>query len=529
MKKENREMFVKGLVADAIVDKAEVRQVNLNINGKDEICFVTSKRNESKTGTIVEVITLFGDDTYEVLAIDFVQNSLKTNNITCTTYEYIGPVLGQKTISERTMSQIDINKFTVNVNDYYVPLSVILTPYFKEKAKNAVMATAIKSLDLISMDRVNTKTKDRGNNKDFQISIFDNINLCILDDNKNILNVDNVSNKKLNKLIDKDDNKRYFEIIASKVSYTKEDNNKGDKEMKKDIENKADTVETEVVTDKSKISKVERVIGSENTNDNKNYKFVKDGSVDDMLNNYMLLVEKLKDATANIERIIATDNGAISEADKEKLEKVMNSETTIEKFIETESKPNNNENVLVVTNNISSDINNKVFSGMVKYICDNQGDKGLIKYKEELTMIHNLLGKESIKNIAKTNKSINDILNRYERSEIEESLVKGFDVVSGLLDTLYKDVYKYEELNKLAKLPVDIKVKLIYLLLEDEETELKTMSIDDRSMMYVMFRNSLLKITRDEMLQNNSSGDFTCAQASMSVKNRKIVMKYMIA
>lgn len=526
MKKENREMFVKGLVANATVDKGEVRQVNLNINGKDESCFVTSKRNESKTGTVVEVITLFGDDTYEVLAIDFVQNSLKTNNITCTTYEYIGPVLGQKTISERTMSQIDINKFTVNVNDYYVPLSVILTPYFKDKAKNAVMATAIKSLDLISMDRVNTKIKDRGNNKDFQISIFDNINLCVLDENKNIVNVDSMSNKKLNKLLNKDDNKRYFEIIASKVCYNK-DNNRGDEEMKKGTENKVDTVETEVVTDKSKISKVERVVSGADT-DNKNYNYFKDGSVDDMIDNYMLLVEKLKDATANIERIIATDNGTASKEYREKLENLIGSESNTEKFIETESKSDNKvETTLVVTNNVSYDINNKVFGGMVKYICDTQGDKGLVKYKEELTMIYNLLSKETIKNVAKTNKSIHDILTRYERNEIVESPVKGFDVVSELLDTLHKCVYKYEDLNKLAKLPIDVKVKLIYLLLEDEETELKDMTIENRSMMYVIFRNSLLRITREDMLQNNSSGDFSIAQAKTSVRNRAVVKKYI--
>lgn len=525
MKKENREMFVKGLVANTTVNKGEVRQVNLNINGKDETCFVTSKRNDSKTGTVVEVITLFGDDTYEVLAIDFVQNSLKTNNITCTTYEYVGPVLGERIISERTMSEIDIDKFTVNVNDYYVPLSVILTPYFKDKAKNAVMATAIKSLDLVSTDRVITKIKDRGNNKDFQISIFDNINLCILDENKNIVNVDNISNKQINKLLNKDDNKRYFEIIASKIVHTK-DTNRGDKEMKKGTENEVDTVETEVITDKSKISKVERVVSGENT-ENKNYSYFKDGSVDDMIDNYMLLVEKLKNATANIERIIATDNVNITKACREKLEKVIGVDSNVENVIETESTPDNNDNTLVVSNNISSDTNNIIYSGMVKYICDTQGDKGLIKYKEELTMIHNLLGEETLINVTKTNKSIFDIVNRYERNEIEESSVKGFDVVSELLDTLHKCVYKYEDLNKLVKLPIDIKVKLIYLLLGDTETELNNMSIEDRAMMYVIFRNSLLRISREDMVQNNSSGDFTTAQAKMSVRNRTVVKKYI--
>ena len=61
---------------------------------------------------------------------------------------------------------------------------------------------------------------------------------------------------------------------------------------------------------------------------------------------------------------------------------------------------------------------NKVFVGMVKYIHDTMGDTGLTKYSDELTMIHKLLGKETIMDVAKNNKSVKEVLCKYTRNEI---------------------------------------------------------------------------------------------------------------
>ena len=191
MEKKTREMFIQGLAGTAELEKAELRQVNLNVNGKNVQCFITSKRNDTKTGTTVSVISVFADETYDVLEMDFIQNSLKTNKVRNTTFEYLGPALNPKVISEREFNVIDINKFTVDVEGFYVPLSVILTPYFKEKAKNAVFMTAIRSLELVDDKRFKTIVNENKNNRKYEVNVFDNINISLLDEKGNEIDLIN--------------------------------------------------------------------------------------------------------------------------------------------------------------------------------------------------------------------------------------------------------------------------------------------------------------------------------------------------
>ena len=164
---------------------------------------------------------------------------------------------------------------------------------------------------------------------------------------------------------------------------------------------------------------------------------------------------------------------------------------------------------------------------MVKYIHDTMGDTGLTKYSDELTMIHKLLGKETIMDVAKNNKSVKEVLCKYTRNEINTSVGKGFDLVNELLNVLHKTILGYEDINVLANMPIDMKVKLVYLLLENQDMNLSDMTIEDRALFYIILRDSLLKVSVEDMLQGKSSGEFSIARARVSMQNKDIVIKYI--
>lgn len=589
MEKKSREMFVQGLVGNAEIEKAEVRQVNLNINGEVKQCFVTSKRNDSKTGTVVEIRTIFPDETFDVLELDFVQNSLKTNKVRNTTYEYLGPVLNPKKISEREFDQIDINKFTVDVDGYCVPLCVILTPYFKEKAKNAVFMTAIKSLNLVDDKRVNTVVNDSKNSKKFEVNIYDNINISILDEKDNVVNMNSLSNKKLNGILKVNDNMRFMEIIANKDK-TREPIVGGEARMENVVVNKNNdelTVEKvkerlTTVYNKYKDIVVEEMIGpiltvdvilgeTEFTNIEKETVFgafigkeLKDavttpeGSmlVSDTFNKVKTIDNMSEDEVVselvNVSKIVGFENiedkvsfmkevvKTIQELTNSKIDKpeeeverveaeIVTDKARIEKVVNNLNKNEDEkeETSVIPASKSEYNSNNKVFVGMVKYIHDTMGDTGLTKYSDELTMIHKLLGKETIMDVAKNNKSVKEVLCKYTRNEINTSVGKGFALVNELLNVLHKTILGYEDINVLANMPIDIKVKLVYLLLENKDMNLSDMTIEDRALFYIILRDSLLKVSAEDMMQGNSSGEFSIARARVSMQNKDIVMKYI--
>ena len=589
MEKKSREMFVQGLVGNAEIEKAEVRQVNLNINGEVKQCFVSSKRNDSNPGTIVEIRTIFPDETFDVLELDFVQNSLKTNKVRNTTYEYLGPVLNPKKISEREFDQIDINKFTVDVDGYCVPLCVILTPYFKEKAKNAVFMTAIKSLNLVDDKRVNTVVNDSKNNKKFEVNIYDNINISILDEKDNVVNVNSLSNKKLNEILKVNDNMRFMEIIANKDK-TREPIVGGKARMENVVVNKnKDELTVEKVKErlttvynKYKDIVVEEMIGpilivdvilgeTEFTNIEKETVFgafigkeLKDvvttpeGSmlVSDTFNKVKTMDNMSEDEVVselvNVSKIVGFENiedkvsfmkevvKTIQELTNSKIDKpeeeverveaeIITDKARIEKVVNNLNKNEDEKEKTSVIPASKSEYssNNKVFVGMVKYIHDTMGDTGLTKYSDELTMIHKLLGKETIMDVAKNNKSVKEVLCKYTRNEINASVGKGFALVNELLNVLHKTILGYEDINVLANMPIDIKVKLVYLLLENKDMNLSDMTIEDRALFYIILRDSLLKVSAEDMMQGKSSGEFSIARARVSMQNKDIVMKYI--
>lgn len=589
MEKKSREMFVQGLVGNAEIEKAEVRQVNLNINGEVKQCFVTSKRNDSKTGTVVEIRTIFPDETFDVLELDFVQNSLKTNKVRNTTYEYLGPVLNPKKISEREFDQIDINKFTVDVDGYCVPLCVILTPYFKEKAKNAVFMTAIKSLNLVDDKRVNTVVNDSKNSKKFEVNIYDNINISILDEKDNVVNMNSLSNKKLNGILKVNDNMRFMEIIANKDK-TREPILRGEARMENVVVNKNNdelTVEKvkerlTTVYNKYKDIVVEEMIGpiltvdvilgeTEFTNIEKETVFgafigkeLKDavttpeGSmlVSDTFNKVKTMDNMSEDEVVselvNVSKIVGFENiedkvsfmkevvKTIQELTNSKIDKseeeverveaeIVTDKARIEKVVNNLNKNEDEkeETSVIPASKSEYNSNNKVFVGMVKYIHDTMGDTGLTKYSDELTMIHKLLGKETIMDVAKNNKSVKEVLCKYTRNEINTSVGKGFALVNELLNVLHKTILGYEDINVLANMPIDIKVKLVYLLLENKDMNLSDMTIEDRALFYIILRDSLLKVSAEDMMQGKSSGEFSIARARVSMQNKDIVMKYI--
>ena len=589
MEKKSREMFVQGLIGNAEIEKAEVRQVNLNINGEVKQCFVTSKRNDSKTGTVVEIRTIFPDETFDVLELDFVQNSLKTNKVRNTTYEYLGPVLNPKKISEREFDQIDINKFTVDVDGYCVPLCVILTPYFKEKAKNAVFMTAIKSLNLVDDKRVNTVVNDSKNSKKFEVNIYDNINISILDEKDNVVNVNSLSNKKLNGILKVNDNMRFMEIIANKDK-TREPIVGGEARMENVVVNKNNdelTVEkvkerlttvynkykdnvaeemigsiliADVILGETEFTKIEKetVFGAFIGKELKDAVTTPEGSmlVSDTFNKVKTINNMSEDEVVselvNVSKIVGFENiedkvsfmkGVVktmqeltnSKIDKpeEEVERVeaeiVTDKARIEKVVNNLNKNEDKKEETSVIPASKSKYNskNKVFVGMVKYIHDTMGDTGLTKYSDELTMIHKLLGKETIMDVAKNNKSVKEVLCKYTRNEINTSVGKGFDLVNELLNVLHKTILGYEDINVLANMPIDMKVKLVYLLLENQDMNLSDMTIEDRALFYIILRDSLLKVSVEDMLQGKSSGEFSIARARVSMQNKDIVIKYI--
>ncbi len=214
------------------------------------------------------------------------------------------------------------------------------------------------------------------------------------------------------------------------------------------------------------------------------------------------------------------------EVEKVEAEIVVEDESKQHNVVGNKSENKEVNNIVVVDNRPKQMTNNKVYVGMVKYISDTLGDTGLVKYTKLLSMIHDKLGKEAIANIAKSNKTVNSILNMYSRSEIELNIVKGYDVVSELIKVLGSSVYGYEEMNIIMGLPVDIKVKLVYLLLEKEDVTIETLSIEDRALFYIVLNRSL-NVTVDDMRQTNSSGEFTLTRARVSVRNRETVKKYI--
>ena len=589
MEKKSREMFVQGLIGNAEIEKAEVRQVNLNINGEVKQCFVTSKRNDSKTGTVVEIRTIFPDETFDVLELDFVQNSLKTNKVRNTTYEYLGPVLNPKKISEREFDQIDINKFTVDVDGYCVPLCVILTPYFKEKAKNAVFMTAIKSLNLVDDKRVNTVVNDSKNSKKFEVNIYDNINISILDEKDNVVNVNSLSNKKLNGILKVNDNMRFMEIIANKDK-TREPIVGGEARMENVVVNKNNdelTVEkvkerlttvynkykdnvaeemigsiliADVILGETEFTKIEKetVFGAFIGKELKDAVTTPEGSmlVSDTFNKVKTINNMSEDEVVselvNVSKIVGFENiedkvsfmkGVVktmqeltnSKIDKpeEEVERVeaeiVTDKARIEKVVNNLNKNEDKkeETSVILASKSEYNSKNKVFVGMVKYIHDTMGDTGLTKYSDELTMIHKLLGKETIMDVAKNNKSVKEVLCKYTRNEINTSVGKGFDLVNELLNVLHKTILGYEDINVLANMPIDMKVKLVYLLLENQDMNLSDMTIEDRALFYIILRDSLLKVSVEDMLQGKSSGEFSIARARVSMQNKDIVIKYI--
>ena len=164
---------------------------------------------------------------------------------------------------------------------------------------------------------------------------------------------------------------------------------------------------------------------------------------------------------------------------------------------------------------------------MVKYIHENLGDDGLVKYGDTLTMIHDLLSREALEGVAKFNKDVKEVLYRYNRDEIENSLAKGLDMVNSLLTVLSKQVVGYENLKEVSKLPIDMKVKLVYLLMGNNDAELSNMSIEDKALFYIILRNGMLSITVNDMVNNGATGEFSLARARVSVRNREIVKQYI--
>lgn len=715
-----KDMLVDKFVIDASNEKAELRQVDLKVGNGIKTCFVVSKKKN-----IVQIKSIFADDTVEELEIEFVQNSLKIVSAKASTYLYKGG-MDLQLLSEKEIKSLDINKHAVSIDDLYVPVNVLLTPYFKEKATNVVLSGAIKSLNMVGDNRIENKDDESK-----EIKLHTVIDMNVYDkDNKIVENVKNLSNKNILKLSKINDNVLYMGILAgnyntdkivsgtaknhnvvntntfdetsfiqecaknmkeymnmenkSEIEITaflinkmsKEDcelllNNKifrqslmletteentvdidsallgnglfeiqGLKDLKED--EKIDLVmDLSIMKNKDKIKdigtfKVQvKLLMEENIKDEiKDKEEVKmENIVNELQNDVVILnsVEKRlegikskyqsyvsndqlqmilkiaivlgesefnkieneqifrstfgleinEDTVNNREAamIIANSLKAIAnildlksvngkeELDKQlaiykisdSIDNVINKEefvsnvidiierlTKIEENIETveteivnsvakqenvvETKVKNKSNIqdIVPVNKEKEKkvSNNKVYIDMVKYISDTLGDKGLDKYKNELCFIHERLGKETIFNVAKNNKSINEILTRYTRNEINDSLAKGFEVISDLLCTLKKNIHGYEEIDTLIKLPVDVKVKLVYSLLEMNDITLDEMSIEDRALFYIILNKSL-NVTTADMRQRNSSGEFALAHARTSVRNRHIVIRFI--
>lgn len=593
MEKKSREMFVQGLVGNAEIEKAEVRQVNLNINGKNVQCFITSKRNDTKTGTTVSVISIFADETYDVLEMDFIQNSLKTNKVRNTTYEYLGPVLNPKKISEREFDQIDINKFTVDVDGYCVPLCVILTPYFKEKAKNAVFMTAIRSLELVDDKRFKTIVNENKNNRKYEVNIYDNINISLLDEKGNEIDLNKVSNKKIKDIVNIGDNKRYMDIISNKNQNNNDGIEKGRSRMEnvialdaKDkviIDTVNERISTTVANYKDKVNKdalmnialfnillsveefnkieQETMFGAIMGIEIENGVVTPEGSVllaeavNKIKNVATILLneegkdeaeaikklidickieglENAKDKAVVVEEIFKTVESLTKAEEKEEVEsidvEIITNKSKIEQVVDTIEKDKKVKNEVVSVGKAKVyKSTNKIFSGMVKYIHENLGDDGLVKYGDTLTMIHDLLSREALEGVAKFNKDVKEVLHRYNRDEIENSLAKGLDMVNSLLTVLGKQVVGYENLKEVSKLPIGMKVKLVYLLMGNNDVELSNMSIEDKALFYIILRNGMLSITVNDMVNNGPTREFSLARAKVSVRNKEIVKHYI--
>lgn len=714
-----KDMLVDKFVMDASNEKADLRQIDLKVGNVIRTCFVVSKKKN-----IVQIKSIFSDDTVEELEIEFVQNSLKMVSAKASTYLYKGG-MDLQLISEKEIESLDLNKYAVSVGDLYVPVNVLLTPYFKEKATNVVLSGAIKSLNMVSDNRI--KSKD-DNSKEIKLHTV--IDLNVYDkDNKIVEDVKNLSSKNIAKLSKINDNVLYMSILAdnyntdkivsgtaknhnvvntfNETEFVKECANKMkdymamenkseleitaflmSKMSKEDCElllnnkmfresvmlgttdentldidsellgnglfeiqglsslkeeDKIDLVmDLSMMVNKDKIkdigifkAQVRLLLEENNKDDIKDKEEVKMENVIDELQNDVVILNAVEKRFESIkakyqplvtsgqlkmviemalvlgeeifnkienEQVFRTmfglkiDNDIVnnkeaamtiaqtlqivtkisdlksSKLDNEEelnkqlsvfkitdsmdnvinkeefisnvleiVERITKGEDKVETFeaevvnnvvkqenvaktkVENKSTP---QEIVVARNNDNKVSNNKVYTNMVKYICDTLGDAGLVKYNNELTMIHDMLGKETLGNIAKSNKSINDILTRYTRDEINKSIAKGFEVVGDLLTTLKKNIHGCEEIGALIKLPLDIKVKLVYSLLEMNDVMLETMSIEDRALFYIILNKSL-NVTLEDMRQKNSSGDFTLARARVSVANREVVNKHI--
>lgn len=79
-------------------------------------------------------------------------------------------------------------------------------------------------------------------------------------------------------------------------------------------------------------------------------------------------------------------------------------------------------------------------------------------------------------------------------------------------------------MEKIYKVPLDIKVKFIFLILGDINKELSSLSIDEASGFYIVFKR-VLSLEKEYFIRLYS--DFTLSQARVGGRHRKILLKYI--
>lgn len=157
-----------------------------------------------------------------------------------------------------------------------------------------------------------------------------------------------------------------------------------------------------------------------------------------------------------------------------------------------------------------------IVENMSEYICRKYGKDKLSMYKDTLSFIDDIYYEIQNKLIESEKKLIDDSIIYSKFDILEDILVK--------IRNSYTNTYKVFE--KIYKLPLDIKVKFIFLILGDINKELSSLSIDEAAGFYVVFQRVLL-LEQEDFQKLYGSGDFALSLSRVMVRHREIFTRYL--
>lgn len=170
----------------------------------------------------------------------------------------------------------------------------------------------------------------------------------------------------------------------------------------------------------------------------------------------------------------------------------------LEKSISEISKHENVEKENKTNNNVNADMyeeNNIVYNSMLKEcLVEQKGDinKVFAIYGNELNTVKNLFTPSLINSYSKKYDNVAKAMYKHTVYEIKSDLINSLDTVKELLDALAYSVPGYGNIkNMIAKLPIDIKVNMIFALCNVTDKNVAKLTFEEKVKFYATFYKTL--------------------------------------